>query len=92
MKTTFDLPEALVRKMKMKAVKEGRKLKDVATELLTRGLEQPEKLLRSPARHRVQLPLIEANPRLPAFNLTGQQIHELETRLDIENHESSLRH
>jgi hypothetical protein len=41
MKTTFDLPPELVRKVKLRAVNEGRKLKDVAAELLQWGLEQP---------------------------------------------------
>lgn len=41
MKTTFDLPPELIREVKLRAVHEGRKLKDVAAELLQRGLEQP---------------------------------------------------
>ena len=38
MKTTIDLPPDLVKEMKLLAVNEGRKLKDVAAELLKRGL------------------------------------------------------
>lgn len=38
MKTTIDLPADLVREIKLRAVHEGRKLKDVAAELLKRGL------------------------------------------------------
>ncbi|MBG7608852.1 MAG: antitoxin [Verrucomicrobia bacterium] len=38
MKTTIDLPSDLVREMKLLAVHEGRKLKDVAADLLKRGL------------------------------------------------------
>jgi hypothetical protein len=38
MKTTIDLPPDLVREMKILAVHEGRKLKDVAADLLKRGL------------------------------------------------------
>jgi hypothetical protein len=41
MKTTFDLPPDLVREVKLRAVHEGRKLKDVAAELLRVGLERP---------------------------------------------------
>lgn len=40
MKTTFDLPPELVKEVKLRAVHEGRKLKDVAAELLRRGLGQ----------------------------------------------------
>ena len=39
MKTTIDLPPDLVREMKILAVHEGRKLNDVAADLLKRGLE-----------------------------------------------------
>ena len=38
MKTTIDLPPDLVREMKFLAVHEGRKFKDVAADLLKRGL------------------------------------------------------
>jgi plasmid stability protein len=38
MKTTLDLPEHLVRAMKMRAVREGRKLKDVAKDALAAGM------------------------------------------------------
>lgn len=41
MNTTIDLPESLVREMKLRAVKEGRKLKDVATEVFREGLRAP---------------------------------------------------
>lgn len=42
MKTTIDLPPDLVREMKLLAVLQGRKLKDVAADLLTRGLKSGE--------------------------------------------------
>jgi hypothetical protein len=38
MKTTFDLPPELVRQLKLRAVQDGRKLKDLATDLLRHGL------------------------------------------------------
>lgn len=38
MKTTLDLPDELVREIKLKAVHEGRKLKDAVAELLRAGL------------------------------------------------------
>jgi plasmid stability protein len=38
MKTTMDLPEDLNREIKFRAVREGRKLRDVAEEVLRRGL------------------------------------------------------
>lgn len=42
MKTTFDLPEDLVQEMKLRAVRERRKLKDVATEAFRRGLSSAQ--------------------------------------------------
>lgn len=38
MKTTFDLPAELVRAMKMRAARDGQKLKDVAAKALRAGL------------------------------------------------------
>lgn len=47
MKTTIDLPPDLVREMKLLAVHEGRKLKDVAADLLKRGLSSGKNKSRS---------------------------------------------
>jgi len=41
MKTTIDLPEDLVRQLKLRAVNDGRKLKDIAADLLRSGLAGP---------------------------------------------------
>jgi plasmid stability protein len=41
MKTTFDLPENLVRRLKLRAVHDGRKLKDIAADALAAGLAAP---------------------------------------------------
>ena len=38
MKTTLDLPEGLVKQVKLRAVREGRKLKDAVADLLRKGL------------------------------------------------------
>ena len=38
MKTTLDLPDDLMRAVKIRAVHEGKKLKDAVTELIQRGL------------------------------------------------------
>jgi plasmid stability protein len=38
MKTTLDLPDALVKQVKLRAVREGRKLKDAVADLLRKGL------------------------------------------------------
>jgi plasmid stability protein len=38
MKTTLDLPDALVKQVKIRAVREGRRLKDAVADLLRKGL------------------------------------------------------
>ena len=38
MKTTLDLPDALVKQVKLRSVHEGRKLKDTFAELISKGL------------------------------------------------------
>ena len=76
MKTTIDLPEDLVREMKFRAVREGRKLRDVAEEVFRRGLAAPAP---SPGiRHRVKLPLIHTPPGSMPFDLSGERLLELE--------------
>ena len=41
MKTTLDLPDDLVMEIKLRAVREGRKLKDAVADLLRRGMAAP---------------------------------------------------
>jgi plasmid stability protein len=41
MKTTLDLPDGLVKQVKLRAVREGRKLKDAVADLLRKGLACP---------------------------------------------------
>jgi hypothetical protein len=43
MKTTLELPDDLIRQVKIRAVHEGRKLKDLIAELIRRGLRHPPK-------------------------------------------------
>jgi hypothetical protein len=56
-KTTLDLPEDLMRAVKMRAVQRNRKLKDEVTDLLSRGLAE-ECENGGTARNRVQFPLV----------------------------------
>ncbi|MCH7226270.1 antitoxin [Haloferula sp. A504] len=83
MKTTLDLPEELVREMKVRAAREGRKLRDVATEVVRRGLEQPDPP-RKPG-NRVKLPLFEGKPPAnPEDELTPERIHDLLAQQEVE--------
>lgn len=60
MKTTIDLPDDLLRTVKIRAVQENKKLKDLVAELLRRGLADQPSTPCSPFR--VQLPLVECSP------------------------------
>jgi hypothetical protein len=59
MKTTLDLPDELMRAIKVRAAQQNRKIKDVVTELLKWALSQTESGSATPLSRRVQLPLIQ---------------------------------
>jgi plasmid stability protein len=73
MKTTLDLPDDLVREVKIRAVMENRKLKDAVADLLRQGLHQ-----RRPGprlRHRVALPLVQcARTGRPGQEMTPDRV------------------
>lgn len=77
MKTTLELPDELMREIKVRAAREDRKLKDVIAELLRRGLEQEDKS-EAKVRHHVKLPLIHtAHPAPAGEELTPERVHEI---------------
>jgi len=80
MKTTIDLPEDLVREMKFRAVREGRKLREVAEEVFRRGLAAPVASREPGERHRVKLPIIPAPADAKPFALSGERLLELEMK------------
>ena len=68
MKTTLDLPDELMREIKVRAAREDRKLKDLVAELLRRGLRE-ESAKPDQIRNRVKLPLIHStHPAKPGEN------------------------
>lgn len=73
MKTTLELPDDLMRTIKLKAAREDRSIKDVTTELLRRGLAATAG---SPARRRTAFPLI-ACPAGPDGGLDPSEIAEI---------------
>lgn len=73
MKTTLELPGDLVREVKLRAVHEGRKLKDTVADLLRRGLAA-RKTNRPPNSSRVKLPLIQCRK---SGVLTPEQVSEV---------------
>ena len=71
MKTTLDLPDDLMRAIKIRAAEDNRKLKDLIADLLRAGLASPT----PPASlHKVSLPLIHCTK---PFDLTPEQIDEI---------------
>ena len=86
MKTTLDLPEELVRAMKIRAATEGRKLREVAAEVIQKGLSPPVTNTGS-AGTRVKLPFFEGStPVKSEEQLTPQKIHEILLNQEIEWH------
>ena len=83
-KTTFDLPPDLVRDLKLRAVHEGRKLKDVAADLLKRGLAGPEPAPQpKPAKPKIEiqangLPVVRCAANAPARRMTAEVLLALE--------------
>ncbi len=76
-KTTLELPDDLMRAARIRAVNEGRRLKDVLADLLRRGLAS-EQDPHEGARRRVRLPLVIcAHPALPGYELTPDRVAEL---------------
>lgn len=84
MKTTLDLPDDLVRKVKLHALDRGQKLKEAVAELLRMGLAAPA---RSPLpedrpvikQHpQTGLPYVECSSDAPARRMTAAELIALE--------------
>jgi plasmid stability protein len=76
MKTTLDLPDDLMRAIKVRAAREDRKLKDLVAELLREGMKPGASGVRPP--HRVKFPLIQNNrPARPGEELTPERIAQI---------------
>ena len=74
MKTTVDLPDDLMREVKIRAVRENRKLREAIADLLRRGLSQ-QKPDRNTVRHRVTLPIVEcAHEAGPGEEMTPERV------------------
>lgn len=74
-KTTIDLPADLLRTIKIRAIEENRKLKDMVAELLRRGLAQSAHEGSARRRSRVQLPLVQtAHEALPDEEMTPDRV------------------
>ncbi|TLD72577.1 hypothetical protein FEM03_00435 [Phragmitibacter flavus] len=92
MKTTLDLPDELVRRMKIRAVQEGRPLKRLVAELLSRSLNAAD--VPAPAadvavfdhillNHR-GFPVIRCGADAPASRMTAAECMALEQQILLE--------
>jgi hypothetical protein len=81
MKTTIDLPQDVVRQLKMRAVLDGRTVKELAGELLRNGLKAP--VAKSAARpvigrdKKTGFPVILGGRRAPKGDPTPEEIAEI---------------
>lgn len=78
MKMTLDLPPGLVREMKLRAVNEHRKLKDVAADLLRRGLSTAPLAGIRETKGVIPFPLFPASAEAEASQMTTEQLLALE--------------
>ncbi len=80
MKTTLDLPSDLVREIKVKAVHEGRKLKDAMADLLRAGLAARAAKAegKSKLHKKTRLPLVKCrHAATPATEMTPQRVADV---------------
>ncbi len=77
-KVTLNLPKDLVRELKLRAVREKRKLSEIAEEVFLRGVTAPEPGPTPKKRHRAKLPIVPAPAGAKPFNVTGEGFLELE--------------
>jgi hypothetical protein len=98
MKTTLELPDALVREIKLRAVHEGRKLKDVIADLLRAGLT-PEGQTgpRGDRPLSKNLPLMKVRPAPADAQTLGTQewcdwIKDMDLQRDVERYEKASGH
>lgn len=86
MKTTLELPDELMRAVKIRAANENKRLKEVVADAIRRGLEeQPRRL--SKIRHRIKLPLLQGgHPAAPGEELTPERVAQILLDQEVEWH------
>lgn len=92
MKATFELPEALLREIKLRAVRDGKKLKELVEDLLRKGLsaslapgeQRKSRIGKDP---RTGLPIILGGKRAKAGDeITPDRIKEILLQQEVEWH------
>ncbi len=91
MKTTLDIPDELIRTVKLRAVEENRTLTDLIADLLRRGLAEDSVESRV-IRNRVELPLIHvAHAADPSEELTPERVSDILLAQEVEAHNELVR-
>lgn len=85
MKTTLDLPNDVVREMKLRALNQGRTLRDLATEFLRQGLGMAAPRQTITAEQNLPfdlsadgIPIFRGGSHAPAARMSIEQILQLE--------------
>jgi plasmid stability protein len=98
MKTTLDLPDSLVKQVKLRALQDGRKLKDAVADLLRKGLAAAAN--EKPADHapavttdkQTGLPLIKCkHTATPEAELTPERVAEILLAQEVARHHDAGR-
>lgn len=76
MKTTLELPEDLVREVRITAARENRRIKDVVAELLRVGLANRRRA-KAPSPPRVRLPLVRTKRAARASDMSPERLHAI---------------
>ena len=88
MKMTMEIPDELMRAIRVKAAREDRKLKELVAELLRSGLAQLEEETPE-VGHRVKLPFVQGKPAAPGQEMTPERVAQI---LIDEEAEWAIRH
>ncbi len=83
MKTTLDLPEELVREMKIRAASQGRKLREVATEVIRNGLTTHTPI-RKAAEKRIKFPILKCESSATR-QFTHEELDEILFQTEIDS-------
>lgn len=90
MKTTFELPDALVKEVKILAVHEGKKLKEMAADLLREGLAARKSPPAYSGKSRIStdpetgFPVVICDPDAPASRMSAEELSALEVQSQLE--------
>lgn len=87
MRTTLDLPDPLFREVKIRAVQQGVKLKDLLAQYIQAGMDAPASAAPPTARAHIPLPYFRKTdgPVIPAR--TNAELFAILEEEDIANHQ-----